>query len=50
MQIYIAEHWIKVRDSYGRLGERIEGSEGDRNSTERAVGSTNLDPCRDLRD
>jgi hypothetical protein len=50
MLIYTAKQWMKVRDSYGNAGERIEGSDGDRNSTERVTESTNLDPCRVLRD
>ena len=35
---------MEVRDSYGRVGGRIEGPEGDRNSTGRPTESTNLDP------
>jgi hypothetical protein len=35
---------MEVRDSYGRVGGRIEGPEGDRNSTGRPTKSTHLDP------
>jgi hypothetical protein len=31
-------------DSYGRVGERIEGPEEDRNSTESPTESANLEP------
>jgi hypothetical protein len=34
----------KVRDSYRKVGGRIEGTEGDRNSTGRPRESTNQDP------
>jgi hypothetical protein len=43
MQIPTAKHWI-VWISYGRVGERFESPEGDRNSTGRLTESTNLDP------
>ena len=35
--------WIEVGDSYGRIGGRIVGPKGDRNSTGRITGSTSLD-------
>jgi hypothetical protein len=35
-------------EAYGRIGGRIAGSEGDRNSTGRLTESTNLDPLRVL--
>jgi hypothetical protein len=44
MQISTAKHWTEVRVSYGRVGRRIEGPEGDKNSTGRRRDSTNLDP------
>jgi hypothetical protein len=44
MQITTAKHWTEVRDSYGRVGGRIQDLGGDRNSTERLIEFTNLDP------
>ena len=35
---------MELGDSYGRVGGRIMGPEGDRNSTGRSSESTNLDP------
>jgi hypothetical protein len=35
---------MELRDSYGRVGERIESPEGDRNSTASPKTSTNLEP------
>jgi hypothetical protein len=35
---------MELGDSYGRIGKRIAGPKGDRNSTERPMESTNLDP------
>jgi hypothetical protein len=35
---------MKVREPYGRVGGRIVGPEGDRNTTGRPTESTNLDP------
>ena len=40
----IANHWIEVRDSYGRIRGRIEETEEDGNSIGRPTVSTNLDP------
>ena len=34
---------MKLEDSYGRVGGRIEGPKGDRNSTGKSTESTNLD-------
>jgi hypothetical protein len=34
---------MNLRDSYGRVGGKIEGPGGDRNSTERPTESTNLE-------
>jgi hypothetical protein len=34
---------MELGDSYGRIGGRIVGPEGDRNSTGRPTESTNLD-------
>jgi hypothetical protein len=39
MQISIAKHWMYLGDSYGKVGERIEGPRGDRNSTGRLTGT-----------
>jgi hypothetical protein len=44
MKIPTAKHWMKVGDSYESAGGRIEGPEGDRNSTGRPTESTSLDP------
>jgi hypothetical protein len=35
---------MELGDSYGRIVGNIVGLKGDRNSTERATESTNLDP------
>jgi hypothetical protein len=43
MQTPTPKQWIELVDSYGRIGERITGPEGDRNSTGRPTESTNLD-------
>jgi hypothetical protein len=37
-------HWNEVRDLYGRVGGRIERTEGEGNSKGRPTVSTNLDP------
>jgi hypothetical protein len=34
---------MKLWDSYGRIGGKIAGTKGDRNSTERPTELTNLD-------
>ena len=44
MQILTANHWTEVRDPYGRVRGRIEGTEGDGNPIGRPTVSTNLDP------
>jgi hypothetical protein len=38
------KQWMELGDSYGRIGGKIAGSKGDRNSTRRPTESTNLDP------
>jgi hypothetical protein len=43
MQVLIANHWVKVRDQYGRVKGRTEGVEGDCNPIGRTTGSTNGD-------
>jgi len=35
---------MELGNSYGRIGGRIVGPEGDRNSTGRPTETTNLDP------
>jgi hypothetical protein len=35
IQTPTAKEWIELGDSYGRIGGRIAGPKGDRNSTER---------------
>jgi hypothetical protein len=35
---------MELRESYGRVGRRIEGSEEDRDSTGRPTESINMDP------
>jgi hypothetical protein len=35
---------MELGDSYGRVGERIESPISDRNSTERPIETTNLNP------
>jgi hypothetical protein len=35
---------MELGDSYGRIGRRVAGPKGDRNSTGRPTESTNLDP------
>jgi hypothetical protein len=42
MQISTAKHLIEVRDPYGRVRGRIEGTEGDGNPIGRPIVSTNL--------
>ena len=42
MQILIAKHWTKVRDSYRQVRGRIEGTEGDDNPIGRPTVSANL--------
>jgi hypothetical protein len=37
---------METGDTYGRVGERIEGREGDRNSTRRPIESTILNPWK----
>jgi hypothetical protein len=44
MQTPTDKQWIELGNSYGRIGIRIAGPEGDRNSIGRATKSTNLDP------
>ena len=44
MQMLSANHWIEIRRQYGRVGERIEGAEGDGNTMGRITVSTNPDP------
>jgi hypothetical protein len=34
---------MELGDAYGKIGGRIEGPKGDKNSTERPTDSTNLD-------
>lgn len=36
---------MELGDSYERVGGRIEGLEGDRNSKERPIETTHLDFC-----
>jgi hypothetical protein len=43
MQILTSKHWMEVRDSYERVGGRIEAPEWDGNLTGRPTESTNLD-------
>jgi hypothetical protein len=43
-QTSTAKQWMELRNSYGRVGGRIAGPEGDSNSTGRSTESTNLDP------
>ena len=44
MQIPTAKYWMDVRNTYGRVGGRIEVSERGKNSTEIATETTKLDP------
>ena len=44
MQRPTGKHWTELRESYGRVGGRIEATGGVRNSTGRSPESTNLDP------
>jgi hypothetical protein len=46
MQILTAKQWMEVKDSSGRVGGKIEGPEGDQNSTGSPTESTNLDSWR----
>lgn len=39
----MAQHWMELGDSYGRVGGRIMGPKGDGNSKGRPTESTNLD-------
>jgi hypothetical protein len=41
IQILIDNHWIEVRDQYGRASGKIEGAEGDCNPIGRTTVSTN---------
>jgi hypothetical protein len=43
MQILTANHWTEVRNSYGRVRGRIEGTEEDANPIGRTTVSTNLE-------
>lgn len=43
MQIPPAKHWTEVGDAYRKVGGRIDGHEGARNSTGRPKEPTNLD-------
>jgi hypothetical protein len=47
MQTLTAKHWTEVRDPYGRIGGKSEGTEGDGNPIDRPTVSTNLD-CWEL--
>jgi hypothetical protein len=40
-----AKNWIELQDSYEKAGGRMEGPEGDRNSTGRPTESTDVDPA-----
>jgi hypothetical protein len=42
MQTPTAKHWTEVRDSYGKVGKRIEGPKGNRNSKGKPTESNNL--------
>ena len=44
MKTPTAKQWVELGDAYGRIGGRIMGPGGDRNSTGRPTKSTNLDP------
>jgi hypothetical protein len=44
MQILTVKHWTVVRDFYGRVRGRIEGTEGDGNPIGRPTVSIYLDP------
>jgi hypothetical protein len=43
-QILTPNHWTEVRDPYGGIGGKTEGSEGDGNPIRRPAFSTNPDP------
>lgn len=43
MQIPTGKHWTEVKDPNGRVGGRIEGPEGDGNTTGLPTVSTVLD-------
>ncbi|EDL74972.1 rCG58917, isoform CRA_a [Rattus norvegicus] len=43
MQIHTVRHWMEVGHTCEKFGKRIEGPEGDRNSTGRPTDSTKLD-------
>jgi hypothetical protein len=44
MQILRSNYWAEVRDPYGRVRERIEGTGGDGNPIGKPIVSTNQDP------
>jgi hypothetical protein len=44
MQILTADHQTEVREPYGRVRGRIEGTEGDGNPIGRPTVSANTDP------
>jgi hypothetical protein len=50
MQIPTGKHWMNVRDPYGRVRKRIEGTERNGSSIGKLTMSTNLDPLGDSRD
>jgi hypothetical protein len=43
MQIPTAKYWTELQDVYGRVGRRMKGPGGVRNSTGRPKESANLD-------
>ena len=43
ISIEVLSIMMELGDSYGKVGKRIVGPEGDRNSTGRPTESTNLD-------
>ena len=43
MQIPSAKHWKELEDSYRRVRGKIEGNEGNENTTGKPTQSTNLD-------
>ena len=44
MQILKGKHWTEVRDPFGRVRGRTEGTKRDGNTVGRATVSNNLDP------
>jgi hypothetical protein len=44
MQILTANHWTEVGDPYGRVMERIDGTERDGNPLGRTTVSSSLEP------